>query len=162
MPFPEDDPIADIPEAPSTECVEDAVAAPADEIPEGTIYWPVSGNRVADNVVTGSGEWDLVLITLSEDALDNCFEGNEAAITSPPEIHETLPCEGSQESYAPEIGRFLELVEAERPPIGDYQTADLPDPGDLGGMPDPENAPAEPAGPPAAVDLDAIELPDAP
>jgi hypothetical protein len=41
----------------------------------------------------------------------------------------------------------------------DYREVDLPDPGDLENMPDAETAPAEPAGPPPTVDLDAIELP---
>ena len=102
-PFPEDDAIAPIPESPSTDCVEDAVPAPAAEVPDETIYWPATGNQVIDNVVSGSGEWDLVLITLGEDGEGNCFEGNEAAVTSPPEISEVLPCEGAQQTYSPEI-----------------------------------------------------------
>jgi len=162
VPFPEDDPIAPITEEPSADCVEDAVAAPPEEVPEGTIYWPASGNQVVDNVVEGSGEWDLVVITLDQDALGNCFEGNEATITAPEDISTVLPCEGEQQPYEPEIARFLEIVETDRGPVGDYQTVELPDPGDLEGMEDPENAPTSPGAAPEAPDLESITVPDAP
>jgi len=161
VPFPEDDPIAPIPEEFPTDCVEDAVAAPAEEVPDETIYWPASGNQVVDNVVTDSDEWDLVLITLDSDPLGNCFAGNEAAVTSPADISETLPCEGAQQSYEPDIGRFLELVDAVQEPTGDYRDADLPDPGPQENMPDAADAPAEPAGAPRTVDVAAITVPAA-
>ncbi len=48
------------------------------------------------------------------------------------------------------------------PPSVPYDEVDLPDPGDLENMPDAADAPAEPAGPPRTVDLDAITVPDLP
>ena len=47
-------------------------------------------------------------------------------------------------------------------PIGDYQTVELPDPGDLEGMEDPENAPTSPGAAPEPVDLASITVPAAP
>ncbi len=51
---------------------------------------------------------------------------------------------------------------ADQPPPVDYTEVDLPDPGDLPGMEDPEGAPAEPAGVPPMVDLAAITVPERP
>ena len=166
VPLPEDDPIAGIPaeEDWPEDCVEDAVAAPDDVIAEldNPLLWESSDNRVADNVVSGSEIWDLVVLTLDGEAQGNCFEGNEAAgVTAPPAIEDVLPCEGDPQSYEPEIARFLEIVEGDRPPPVDYEEVDLPDPGPQENMPDAEDAPAEPAGAPSAVDLDSITVPAA-
>ncbi len=164
VPFPEDDPIAPIPaEEDFVEpCVEDAVAAPAEEMEgvDNPLLWESTGNRVVDNVVSGSGEWEIVVLTLDGEGQGNCFAGNEfTGVTAPEDIEQVLPCEGPQESYTPEIGRFLEIVEGDRPPPVDYTEVELPDPGPQENMPDAENAPAEPAGPPPAIDLAAITLP---
>jgi hypothetical protein len=160
VPFPESDPIAPIPEDPPTDCTEDAVAAPEGEVPEGDLFWPATGNQVADNVVSGSAEWDIVVITLSGEAEGNCFAGNEAATTAPADIEQVLPCDGTAQAYEPEVARFLEIVEGDRPPPVDYREVELPDPGELENMPDAATAPPVPAGPPPEIDLDAISLPD--
>jgi hypothetical protein len=167
VPLPEDDPIAGIPDEADrpVDCVEDAVAAPDDVIAtlDNPLLWPSIDNRIVDNVVSGSGEWDLVLLTLDGEGQGNCFAGNQlpaGAVTAPPAIEEVLPCDGAQQSYQPEIARFLELVEADQPPPVDYREVELPDPGELEGMPDPENASVEPARGPREVDLATITVPD--
>ena len=166
VPLPEDDPIAPIPDEADwpTDCVEDAVAAPADVMADvdNPLLWESSGNRVVGNVVSGSGEWDLVVLTLDGEANGNCFADNEATgVLAPPNIEEALPCEGATQSYSPEIGRFLEIVEGERPPPVPYQEVELPDPGPQENMPDAETAPAVPGAAPdfEALDLEAIGLP---
>ncbi len=54
------------------------------------------------------------------------------------------------------------LVELEADPV-DFETVELPDPGDLENMPDAATAPAEPdRGPVGEIDLDAIQVPPAP
>lgn len=162
VPFPEDDPIAPIPEELPEDCVEDAVAVSEAEQAEldNPLLWPASGNQVIDNVVTESGEWDIVFISNVES--ENCAEGNEASVVSPANLAEVAPCGGPFLAYDAETGRFLEIVEEEKPPSLDYQTIELPDPGDLENMPDADSAPASPAGPPRSVDLASITLPDAP
>jgi hypothetical protein len=165
VPLPEDDPIAPIPDEADwpTDCVEDAVAVPDAELAEidNPLLWESSGNRVVDNVVSGSGEWEIVVLTLDGEAQGNCFAGNETTGTlAPPDIETVLPCEGTPGSYEPEIGRFLEIVEGERPPAVPYEDVDLPDPGPQENMPDAENAPAVPAGAPEALDLASYELPE--
>lgn len=162
VPFPEDDPIGPIPEELPEDCTEDVVAA-SEEVQaelDNPLLWPATGNQVIDNVITDSGEWDIVFIANAEG--ENCASGNEAEVTSPPDIESVAPCGGPFAAYDAETGRFLEIVEEDKPPSLDYETIELPDPGELENMPDPENAPAEPAGPPPAVDLDAITLPEPP
>lgn len=164
VPLPEDDPIAPIPDEADwpTECVEDAVAAPEEEMEgvDNPLLWESSGNSVVGNVVSGSGEWDLVLLTLSGEADGNCFADNEATGTvAPPEIETVLPCDGTPQSYSPELARFLEIVDGDRPPAVPYQEVELPDPGPQENMPDAETAPAVPGAAPDAIDLDAIAVP---
>jgi hypothetical protein len=166
IPRPEDDPIAPIPEEFPTDCVEDAVAAPDDVVAEldNPLLWESTGNRVADNVVSNSGIWDLALLTLDGEGDGNCFAGNGfTGVSAPPAIDEVVPCEGPQQSFEPEIARFLELADVSgRPESVPYEDVDLPDPGPQEQMPDAATAPAEPAGPPRTVDLAAITVPDLP
>jgi hypothetical protein len=164
VPLPEDDPIAPIPDEADwpTECVEDAVAFPEEEMADvdNPLLWESSDNHVVGNVVSGSGEWDMVLLTLNGEADGNCFADNEAAGTvAPPDIETVVPCDGTPQTFTPEIGRFLEIVEGERPPPVPYQEVELPDPGPQENMPDAETAPAVPGAAPDAVDLEAIQLP---
>jgi len=162
VPFPEDDPIAPVPEELPEDCVEDAVAVPEAEQAEldNPLLWPATGNQVRENVVTDSGTWDIVFISNVES--ENCAEGNEAEVISPANAAEVMPCGGPFAAYDAETGAYLEIVEADKPPSLDYQTIELPDPGDLENMPDAESAPAEPAGAPREVDLASITLPDEP
>ena len=166
VPRPEDDPISPLPEAFPTDCVEDAVAAPDDVMADvdNPLLWEAVGNRVVGNVVTNSGEWDLVLLTLDGQGNGNCFADNEVdGITAPPDIDATVPCDGPQQTFQPELARFLELADAsDNPEAVPYADVDLPDPGEQEEMPDAATAPAEPAGPPRTVDIAAITVPDLP
>ncbi len=161
VPQPEEDAVVPIPAETPADCVADVVPASDDVIAEldNPLIWPVADNHVEGNVVSGSGEWDLVLLTLDGEANGNCFAGNEAETTAPEDIDQVLPCEGTPQTYAPETARFFEILSEERPPPVDYEDVDLPDPGDLEEMPDPETAPAVPAGEPRTVDIDAITVP---
>jgi len=167
VPLPEDDPIAPIPDEAdwTTGCVEDAVAAPEDVIAEldNPLLWESYDNRVAENVVSGSDEWNMVLLTLSGEAQGNCFTDNEVAdgVTAPPDIDTAISCDGADQTYAPETARFLEIVSIEHPEPPDFQTVDLPDPGPQENMPDAADTPAEPAGAPRTVDVTAVTVPAA-
>ncbi len=163
VPFPEDDPIGPIPEVAPEGCVEDAQPLPDEEraaLPSPTL-WPSTGNRVVGNDVSGSGEWDMVVII---DTAGNCFEDNVVEVTSPPDLQDVAGCDLAEiPTYGTDVGRFLEIIEEERPPGGDYTTYEFPPIGDLPGMDDPEGAPPVPqVGPPTYPDLDAIALPAAP
>ena len=84
-------------------------------------------------------------------------------ITAPPDIDATVPCDGPQQTFEPELARFLELADAsDNPEAVPYADVDLPDPGEQEEMPDAATAPAEPAGPPRTVDIAAITVPDLP
>ena len=167
VPLPEDDPIAPIPaeEDWTTGCVEDAVAASDEVIAEldNPLLWESYDNRVAENVVSGSDEWNIVLLTLSGEAQGNCFTDNEVGdgVTAPPDIDTAISCDGADQTYAPETARFLEIVSIDHPEPPDFQTVDLPDPGPQENMPDAADAPAEPAGSPRTVDIAAITVPAA-
>ncbi|OWY59630.1 hypothetical protein B7486_73535, partial [cyanobacterium TDX16] len=142
--------------------VEDAQAVSEEEQAglDNPLLWPATGNQVIDNVVSDSGRWDIVFISNVES--ENCAEGNEAEVISPADFAEVMPCGGPFLAYDAETGAFLEIVESDKPPSLDYEDVELPDPGDLENMPDAADAPAEPAGAPRTVDVDSIELPDAP
>ncbi len=161
-PFPEEDPIALIPEDPPSDCTEDAVPAPEAERADlpAELLWPATGNRVVGNDISDSREWDLVQILGS----DNCYSDNVVTSQSPENLQDLLPC-GQEDpgGIETDVARFLEIVEADRPESADYETYDFPAIGDLPGMDDPENAPAEPQiGPPTYPDIAAIGLPDRP
>jgi hypothetical protein len=165
VPLPEDDPIAPIPDEADrpVDCTEDAVPAADDVIAglDNPMLWESTGNHVSGNAVSGSGEWDLVLLTLDGEAQGNCFADNEfSGVVAPEDIETVLPCEGTPQSYSPELGRFLEIVEGERPPPVPYEDVELPPVPELENMPDAETAPAVPARAPESFDLDSLQLPD--
>jgi Right handed beta helix region len=122
--------------------------------------WPVEGNQVRDNAVSGSGLVDLA--SFDEDGSGNCFEGNEHSTTAPRALEELAPCSG--EGRGDRSDGALDLVTladmSTKPESGDYREQPVPEPQDA--MPDAASAPWEPAGDPPEVDLAAIELPDAP
>ena len=161
-PFPEDDPIGPVVERPAEGCTEDAVPVPDEELAglENPLLWFPNRNSVIGNVITDSGEWDLVVI--AEATEENCFADNDYTVSSPADIEAVLPCDGTPAEYAPDFGRFLEIVSGDQPPPVDYTEVELPDPGDQPNMPDPEGAPAVPAGVPPMIDLAAIAVPDRP
>jgi Right handed beta helix region len=163
VPQPEEDAVVPIPDETPPDCVADVVPASDDVIAEldNPLVWPVADNHVEGNVVSGSGEWDLVLLTLDGEAHGNCFADNEAEVSAPEDIEQVLPCEGTAQTYEPETARFFEILSEERPPSVDYEDVDLPDPGELENMPEAETASAVPAGEPRTVDVDAISVPAA-
>lgn len=164
VPFPEDNPIAPIPEAPPADCLADAEPAPDDvaaTLPE-QLLWPAKENVVRGNAVSDSREADLVLVASASDA--NRFCTNEFATSLPPNLETLAPCDGpAQELGSEAAARFIEIVESERPPSLDYKTIELPDPGPQPSMPDAETAPPRPARDvPYRVDVEAIALPPRP
>ena len=165
-PLPEFDAIAPIPAEEDwvDGCVENAVAASDDVIAEldNPLLWDSFDNRVVDNVVSGTDEWELALVTISSETDGNCFADNEVeGLTAPPDIDSVAPCQGQALPFESELVRMLEIADRDHPEPPDFQTVDLPDPGPQENMPDAENAPAEPAGAPTAVDLDSITVPAA-
>jgi hypothetical protein len=122
--------------------------------------WPVTGNKVRDNVVSGSGVADLA--AFDDEGSGNCFSGNEHETTAPTDLETLEPCEGEgsgdRSAGALDLGELANLDD--KPPSGDYQTQPEPEPQDT--MPDAESADWEPAGAPPEIDLDAIEVPEAP
>jgi Right handed beta helix region len=122
--------------------------------------WPVKGNKVQDNVVTGSGLADLA--AWDDPGAGNCFAGNEHETTAPHELETLMPCEGEgsgdREAGALDLAVLADL--STKPESKDYKT--MPEPEAQESMPDADSAAWEPAGPPPEVDLAAIEVPDAP
>jgi hypothetical protein len=123
--------------------------------------WPVEGNQVRDNIVTGSGLADLAAFDAFGDK-GNCFAGNEHETTAPAELETLLPCEGEGSGDETVDGLDLAvLADMEtKPESTDYREG--PPPPEQDQMPDAESAPWEAAGDPPAVDLAAIEVPEAP
>lgn len=163
--FPEDDPNDDLPTTDEWElsCDESRELPIVD--PGGSIQWESYDNVVRGNVVTNSGEADLVVASVGTDisTLGNCFEGNVFSTSAPTDIETLAPCDGDATGdwtagdYG--IARWL-AEEAELPGEVDWREAPLPELGPHENMPDPENAPARPATDvPMVVDLDAITPP---
>jgi hypothetical protein len=165
-PTPEYDPIGPIVDEPDPNCVEDSVPVSDAEIAElpNPQVWRSSGNQVTDNVAEDNGSaggWDIATVEPTE--TENCFSGNEAGTYSPANLTEVAPCGGpfgAIEAESATIAGILVDLEAEPQ---DFQTVELPDPGDLENMPDAATAPTEPArGPVGEIDIDAIQVPPAP
>ena len=166
--FPEDDPNDDLP-------TEDEWALPCDDSrqlpiadPGGAIQWESFRNVVRDNVVTNSGEADLVVASVGTDlsTLGHCFAGNRFETSAPTDIETLAPCagEGSGDWTAGDYGiaRWL-AEEADLPTEVDWREAVLPELGAHENMADPAGAPPRPADDvPFAVDLDAITTPELP
>jgi hypothetical protein len=122
--------------------------------------WPVEGNQIRDNEVTGSGMADLA--TFDEPGSGNCFAGNTFDVSAPVEIERLLPCEGEGEGDRDEGALDLAALAnlEDKPESGDYREQPVPEAQES--MPDADSAPWEAAGPPPEVDLAAIEVPDGP
>jgi hypothetical protein len=122
--------------------------------PEGDNIWPVAGNEVRDNVLSGNAV-DLGFIMLSgeEGPLGNCFENNTFETSDPADIEMVAAC-GSTEAFTP--GAIPDLVSHEPVPY-----AEMPVPGPQATMPDAETAPAVPATAPTFPDIASITVPDA-
>lgn len=160
VPFPEDNPIAPIPEEPLTDCLGQAEPEPGYE--EAQILWPAERNSVQGNVISDSREADMILVALDGEHA-NCFQGNTFETTLVDGLEDKVPCEGETTPVGPEATvRFLQIIEEERPESVPFADVVLPDPGPQESMEDPENAPAEPAGQPDYPDVAAIALPEQP
>lgn len=168
VPLPEEDPV------PVVE--EDLVGCTTDRIPEGivglgeddlpdTLLWPSQDNRVAGNVVEGSGLADIGHADLGLSPTPdggNCFVDNTVGSTAPTDIERLAPCGGEPLTEGWDLGALdvFQLIARDKPDPVDYREAVLPDPGDQPEMPDAATAPARPQiGPPTYPDVAAIEVP---
>lgn len=165
-PTPESDPIGPIIEEPDPNCVEDSVPVSDEEIAQlpNPLVWHSHRNQVIGNVAEGNdanGGWDIMDIEAAD--TENCFADNDAAVFSPADLEQVAPCGGPFGEIAAESAALVGLLDENQAEPADFQTVELPDPGDLENMPDAETAPTEPArGPTEEIDVDAIEVPPAP
>ncbi|MFZ4584532.1 MAG: plastocyanin/azurin family copper-binding protein [Acidimicrobiia bacterium] len=106
-------------------------------------------NRMTNNVVKASKEFDLGIVTSIENANDaggNCASDNVFTTSLPANIEQVAPCNGSPTgTFQTDIARFAGLLGADKPAAVDYKTVALPDPPALPNMPDPLNAKPVPA-----------------
>ena len=132
------------------------------------VDFAAENNSVRDNSVSDSRVADLSVIAAldrTKDAAGNCFAGNTFTTSSPKDIETLAPCgKPASASFESNLKKFVELFTADKPGEVDYKIATLPKLPTLDGMPDPLNAPAQPAnkGVPMKVDLAAIKLPTKP
>lgn len=118
-------------------------------------YQP-NGNRVEGNVVEGNGV-DLVFAPIgTRDTADNCFAGNVFGTSLPKRIEQLLPCGKPARRF-----RIPLPPRTPAPPGVDY--LDVKPPPDQPTMPASAMASVGGAGKvPPTIDLDAIQVPDAP
>jgi plastocyanin len=166
VPFPEEDASDTVPEGeelelPCAEARELPLADPADIPP--LQLWNSENNEVRGNDVSGSGLADLGFgaiggITAS---LGNCFSDNQFETTAPLLLEQLAPCDGepTEDDFSAGAVDLVALMEAERPPPGDYRVQPIPP--EQEGMDDPEGAPFAPFVEPEPVDIDSIPLPTA-
>ncbi len=123
--------------------------------PSGDDIFTASQNQVTDNIISGSGLADLVLIGTADGM--NCFSGNEFDTSLPPNLEEQAPCEGEMASEL--TGEQFEIVDEEYQTI-DYTEVPAPDLA-FENMPDAATAPARPAIDmmPTGMSLDGISAP---
>ncbi len=165
-PVPEFDPIGPLIDAPDPDCVEDSVPVSDEEIADlpNPLVWHSYRNRIIDNVATDNGAnggWDLALIEPADG--ENCFSDNEGGTTSPANLQEVAPCDGTIGAYDLESAALVAALDADgNTPSAEYEDVELPNPGDLENMPDAATAPTEPARGPGPVDTDSIETPEPP
>lgn len=126
-------------------------------------FWPSGGNVVRGNVVRGSGRADLALAGPA--AGGNCWDGNDAAHSTPWGLEATQPCDGWRVPRL-SLGTTFTLAGhvASRPDIPDLvaRVAAQPEPGPLAQMPRGADAGVRPAHDVYAgldLDVDAVELP---
>jgi hypothetical protein len=116
-------------------------------------YEPES-NTVTDNVVSDNLIDLYYAPARNDEAVENCFAGNEFETSAPDKIEQLMPCD--QAAAAPLLLTPVDLPDA--PPDVDYQS--LPEPPDQPTMPDPTSMPSGPAGAPTVPALDAIQVPE--
>ena len=165
-PTPESDPIGPLIEEPDPTCVEDSVPVSDAEIAQlpNPLVWHAHRNQVVGNTAQGNdanGGWDIMSVE-GEDK-ENCFSDNDAAVFSPADLEQVAPCGGPFGVVNAESAALVGLLDTQQADPADFQTVELPDPGDLENMPDATTAPTEPArGPVGEIDVDSIEVPPAP
>ncbi len=165
VPFPEENPINEIPDPPDPDCLADAEAAPDDVVADlpSPLLWPAKDNIVRGNVITDSRTADIINSQAMED--NNRFCDNQYTLSIPEDIETLAPCEGELAELG-DVGlaRFAEIAYRDgRPPSSDYETYEYPAIGDLPGMEDPLNAPPVPADNIVIdVDIASIGVPDMP
>ena len=165
-PTPESDPIGPLIEEPDPNCVEDSVPVSDAEIAQlpNPLVWHSNRNEVIDNVAEGNdadGGWDVMSVEAGD--TENCFSGNQATVFSPADLEAVAPCGGPFGELAGEAASLVGLLDTLQAEPQDFETVELPDPGDLENMPDAATAPTEPArGPVGEIDIDAIQVPPAP
>ena len=113
--------------------------------------WLAERNTVTDNVVSGS-VYDLFVLNFSLTPAGNCFSGNTFETSIPADIETAMPCNDEagalEESGGPNPGEFA---------VTDHTT--MPAPPDQPTMPGALTELARRAGPPPAVNLDAVRVP---
>jgi plastocyanin len=130
-------------------------------------FWMSGGNVVRGNVVTGSGQGDLVAAAPSQRGGD-CYEGNEVGRSLPRTLRLARPCDGAA---VPSVGSYRQTLLlvghlAQFPGERLAQTMEEPPPapGDHEQLPGGADAPVVPAVDVFAtydgVDLDAITRPE--
>jgi plastocyanin len=125
--------------------------------PDETL-WIANRNRVTDNVVEGSGEFDLGFLA----GEGNCFAGNDFETSAPTDIETVMRCDAPSGPTEGQIDAAL-FLEAEHPPARDYRKAPTPKPPEQPNLPKARKARPRPATDvPVSVDLASIETPDPP
>ncbi len=130
-------------------------------------FWRSGGNEIRDNVVTGSGQGDLVAAAPSKRGGD-CYEGNEAGRSLPRTVRLARPCGGPA---VPSVGSYRQTLLllghfGQFPGERRAQTMDEPppEPGDHEQLPGGADAPVVPAVEVFAtydgVDLDGVTRPE--
>ena len=166
VPFPEEDASDTIPEGdeldlPCAEARDLPLADPGDIPP--LQLWNSEDNEVRGNDVRGSGIADLGFGAIGglTASLGNCFQDNTFETTAPLLLEQLAPCDGepTEDDFTAGAVDLVALIDAERPPPGDYRVQPIPP--EQEGMDDPEGAPFAPFVEPEAVDIDSIELPTA-
>jgi hypothetical protein len=129
---------------------------------EGLPPFETIGNKVRDNVITGTGAdgiGDLLLWMndSSDGTQGNCFAGNTFTFSFPVDLEQVAPCDGDSNKNLPELD--LNKLAPGAPGV-DYKTMKAPPPQE--NMPDAATAPPMPATPdrvPVKIDVDTVVLP---
>lgn len=175
VPFPEEDASDVVPPADqlglTCEEYKEANELPDPETVPSIVLWNATGNRIVDNVVSGSGLADLASATaplgddpLTTAELDNCFSGNQHETTAPTGLEDLAPCDGEGSGGDFEAGGLNLLVlineQPPRPAEDAYKTT--PEPGDQPSMPDALTKEPARFERPERPDVDAITVPEKP
>jgi hypothetical protein len=175
VPFPEED-ASDVPppaDQHELTCEEykEANELPDPETVPDLVIWNASGNRIAGNVVSGSGLADLASGTIALEAdslttaeLENCFSDNEHETTAPTDLQGLAPCDGEGNGGDFEAnGLDLLVLINEMPPApAEDAYKSTPEPGEQENMPDALTKAPTKFERPEKPDVDAIEVPEKP